>query len=531
MDKLNEIKKSYLYATLRKSNEKLKKKNNIYNYFQDTFTRIDEITKKPLKLAILGEFSAGKSSFINRLIGINILPTGFMPVTSAITVLEYAKEEKIEVVYKDNNGYTNRKVYEGYDKLLQFQKNKQEDNDFFEIEEIRVFINNKILKYFNIIDTPGFNDANDLSKTTESIFDKINYVIWLFNATQTGKGTEKAFLEKFKQKSLYKDNVYAIVNFGDAVVTDNNQYDLTASKILENEEFKSLFVNDQIYLISSTKKEDFWNDKFKQLENDLKEKVLKKDKEISENQLNEELNKLKNNIDKIICQLDDLTGKMEKEFDNYLLTNNNNHLISKELKADILQIIKKGVDSAEEKIKNSTIYRKTHIESLLKFASFYLTAENLEIMKKEIEEEYKKYIADFADSYEEFKNQINIIRNSNPVEDGDFENEIDKKSDAILSNLNVLQNSKQLLIVGYIIGLLSDDYIYKYIKYQNSISKAVDNLSDGTIYNLLDMDLDLSYFLNEIKNIKENIIEKLSEDKTVLEEAQQEIEEFTQGEI
>lgn len=38
-----------------------------------------------IDVAVLGQFKAGKSSFLNRLIGSEILPVGVIPVTSVIT--------------------------------------------------------------------------------------------------------------------------------------------------------------------------------------------------------------------------------------------------------------------------------------------------------------------------------------------------------------------------------------------------------------------------------------------------------------
>lgn len=48
-------------------------------------------------LAVLGQFKRGKSSLMNAIIGEEILPTGVLPVTSAITVLRYGAEEKLIV--------------------------------------------------------------------------------------------------------------------------------------------------------------------------------------------------------------------------------------------------------------------------------------------------------------------------------------------------------------------------------------------------------------------------------------------------
>jgi len=54
-----------------------------------------------IDVAILGQFKAGKSSFINSLIGKPILPVGVIPVTTVITRLQYGKNEKAIVTQFD----------------------------------------------------------------------------------------------------------------------------------------------------------------------------------------------------------------------------------------------------------------------------------------------------------------------------------------------------------------------------------------------------------------------------------------------
>ncbi|NWG03762.1 MAG: dynamin family protein, partial [Syntrophaceae bacterium] len=54
-----------------------------------------------IDVAILGQFKAGKSSFLNSLIGKPILPVGVTPVTTTITRLQYGKKEKAIIRFFD----------------------------------------------------------------------------------------------------------------------------------------------------------------------------------------------------------------------------------------------------------------------------------------------------------------------------------------------------------------------------------------------------------------------------------------------
>jgi GTP-binding protein EngB required for normal cell division len=56
-----------------------------------------------LNVAIFGRFKAGKSSFLNHLLGRPLLPVGAIPVTTAVTEIEYGPEECAVVVFKDGS--------------------------------------------------------------------------------------------------------------------------------------------------------------------------------------------------------------------------------------------------------------------------------------------------------------------------------------------------------------------------------------------------------------------------------------------
>ncbi len=54
-----------------------------------------------IDVAILGQFKAGKSSFINSLVDREILPVGVIPVTTVITRLQYGPQERSVITYID----------------------------------------------------------------------------------------------------------------------------------------------------------------------------------------------------------------------------------------------------------------------------------------------------------------------------------------------------------------------------------------------------------------------------------------------
>jgi len=61
------------------------------------------VQNQPIDVAILGQFKAGKSSFINSFIGQPILPVGAIPVTTAITRLQYGEKARVIVRHFDGS--------------------------------------------------------------------------------------------------------------------------------------------------------------------------------------------------------------------------------------------------------------------------------------------------------------------------------------------------------------------------------------------------------------------------------------------
>ena len=55
----------------------------------------------PIDVAVMGQFKAGKSSFLNSLLGQDVLPVGAIPVTTAITRLQYGNRERALVRHFD----------------------------------------------------------------------------------------------------------------------------------------------------------------------------------------------------------------------------------------------------------------------------------------------------------------------------------------------------------------------------------------------------------------------------------------------
>jgi GTP-binding protein EngB required for normal cell division len=62
--------------------------------------------EKILNIAVLGRFKAGKSSFLNHLLGQALLPVGVIPVTTVVTEIQYGPEERAQIRFLDGRTET-----------------------------------------------------------------------------------------------------------------------------------------------------------------------------------------------------------------------------------------------------------------------------------------------------------------------------------------------------------------------------------------------------------------------------------------
>jgi tetratricopeptide (TPR) repeat protein len=57
---------------------------------------------RPLLVTVMGEFSSGKSTFVNAFLGAEVAPVGITPTTATINVLKYGRERAGRIVYRDD---------------------------------------------------------------------------------------------------------------------------------------------------------------------------------------------------------------------------------------------------------------------------------------------------------------------------------------------------------------------------------------------------------------------------------------------
>jgi hypothetical protein len=133
--------------------------------------------QRPLRLAIIGEFSTGKSSLANLLAGVESLPTAVVSCTRIPTLLYYAREPQVWAVHLDRS-----KV------LLRVNRAVPEQSLF----RLEVGLPSSRLRAIQILDLPGFADPRFCTSSDDLVPHNVDAVAWCTLGTQAWKETERS---------------------------------------------------------------------------------------------------------------------------------------------------------------------------------------------------------------------------------------------------------------------------------------------------------------------------------------------------
>lgn len=181
-------------------------KYNELKPFAATLDSIVDQLDKPLELMVMGEFNAGKSTFINALLQSEVLKSDATPATALITKLIYGDSPRLTVHYK--SGEVRELKYQQLHSLSA-EGDIAGGQERAKISYLELALPNEILKEISIIDTPGLNSQNaDHTKMTQQFLKKTDAVIWLFSYNNVGKNSELSVLKRLS------DNLtpYGVVN-------------------------------------------------------------------------------------------------------------------------------------------------------------------------------------------------------------------------------------------------------------------------------------------------------------------------------
>ena len=135
------------------------------------------VRRKP-RIALMGEFSAGKSTLSNLLMGQSPLPEKVTATRLSPVWISYGTNAPYRV---DVDGTTEPV---SIDRL--------EDIPVEQTRNIRLFLEADILEVCDLIDFPGISDPNMSSNVWERMLTEVDAVIWCTHATQAWRQSEAA---------------------------------------------------------------------------------------------------------------------------------------------------------------------------------------------------------------------------------------------------------------------------------------------------------------------------------------------------
>ena len=191
------------------------------------FTNVSFRLLKGEHIGLVGANGEGKSTFLNALLGKNILPSGITPITAKICHIVYGQDYALEIHYK--NGNTATKTLSYLNEVSEVQNAK--------IAFYKLYAPLELLKKISFLDTPGFNSQNQSdTDTTNSILESVDGIIWLTLIDNVGKHSEKeiilSHIKRYASKSL------CVLNQKDRL---KNQEEINISLEYAKKAFNGLF--------------------------------------------------------------------------------------------------------------------------------------------------------------------------------------------------------------------------------------------------------------------------------------------------
>jgi uncharacterized tellurite resistance protein B-like protein/GTPase SAR1 family protein len=202
--------------------------NNLISEMTDVSKKFKSQT---FRVAVVGEFSKGKSTLLNVLLGEEIQPAREIPCSGTVTVLKYGKQKRVICRYRD--GREEEIHFSEYQQRASISEDAaigclSDELGQSEIEEI-IFEHPDLelcSSGVEIIDSPGLNEHPERTAITQKLLENIDAVIFLTDVTRSLTQLERDLLDELRTKmnrgkdTEPADNIFVVGNFMDLVRTE-----------------------------------------------------------------------------------------------------------------------------------------------------------------------------------------------------------------------------------------------------------------------------------------------------------------------
>lgn len=182
-----------LYGQLLKAKELLASLSGSGPIAAKLDEELERIKTKKYNVAVVGEFRRGKSSLINALLGLPVLPADATPTTATVNRITYGAEPSVTIYYKDGS----QKRLESLEELPDYVTKLSAER-----EAVAKTVREAVVEYpivicqnhVDIIDTPGLSDDEEMTRVTIGLLKNIDAAIVAVSALAPFAESEKKFV-------------------------------------------------------------------------------------------------------------------------------------------------------------------------------------------------------------------------------------------------------------------------------------------------------------------------------------------------
>ncbi len=237
---------------------------------------LEELSQKvkndTFKIMVTGTFKNGKSTFINALLGEEILPAYALPCTAVINEVKYGAEKRAVLHFREklpdplpeklaDRAVRHMNQYKGraippleipYDEIEEYvvipmgedEKQMKRQSPY---EKVELFYPLEILQNgVEIIDSPGLNEDETRTRVTMEYLNKVDAILYVLNANAICAGDEMRFVQNDLRGNQF-ESVFFVVNRIDQVRTTEQPQIYRYAEIKLNE----IYPQPELFCISA----------------------------------------------------------------------------------------------------------------------------------------------------------------------------------------------------------------------------------------------------------------------------------------
>jgi hypothetical protein len=161
---------------------------------------LERIESQRFTIAVAGEFKRGKSTFVNALLGADVLPSNVAPASAALTRVTYGNPPQARIQYRAEADSPPREEMIAIEQLKDFVTKLTPES-----QAIAERIQEAIVSYpspfcrihrIDVLDTPGLGDESAMTEVTLASLPRVDGVIMMVLAESPFGESEGAFLEQ-----------------------------------------------------------------------------------------------------------------------------------------------------------------------------------------------------------------------------------------------------------------------------------------------------------------------------------------------